>query len=352
MARIVKGIACAAIAALFVLLSALPFPREAGRAESFFCEWENGEVTEETYASASALLAGISDEGILLKREDLLGTVRDEEAVRVCGILQGGSLFDLLTLDMGATSDLGRLALFREEGQTLYLADGERYRFTGSAVERTEEVFCKKADLLSGRPGSGFLAESGAAELVVGGSAEIAASDLVGSAVVSVRGRAPYASENGALLLDTPSGRRLVLAVGGGTLVLPDSDYADEGALSACAGLVELDLPYVGASKRGKDPGMFARLFVWEGEYRVPETLRAVRVRGGSLGEFAFYACPHLESVDACGLNAEDVSERAFSDMVGWKTLHVPRLVEVSGDYELSRLPCGCYRYDRTGGSL
>ena len=85
------ALALALLAAAVILL--LPRPKQAGRAERFSCLWADGAKREETFSSALACLAGVSQEGVLLEREGDTGTVPASEALsNVVPVLEDGSL--------------------------------------------------------------------------------------------------------------------------------------------------------------------------------------------------------------------------------------------------------------------
>ncbi|MDE5896342.1 MAG: hypothetical protein K2H43_00845, partial [Clostridia bacterium] len=77
----------------------------------------------------------------------------------------------------------------------------------------------------------------------------------------------------------------------------------------------------------------------------VPESLVKLTVRGGVFPAEALYRCGGLEEVVLCGLDAENVSARAFAGCTGLKLVHTPRRLTLSGNFSERPLGCGCWEY-------
>lgn len=342
------------LTAVCFLLLLFPLPASAGAEEErYLCEWEDGTSSTEGYASAFACLTGIGDDGwIELKRGTHVGRIRPSfAAMRVADVFRAGELAELIALDLSGLSRIERAALFCEYGDCVWYA-GDAFRYTGRSVSPSEKMGAKRVSLLMGELPEGFLKLYAAASLHLGPDAEFRAADLIGSRVCTVTAAQPYRAEGGQIFLDTPGGRRLVAALPDSEeLVLFESDFADMGALSACEGLRSLTIPYAGNMRDplgGEYRGEVAWLFIREGAYCVPATLEHVKVTGGKLGAYAFYACPNVVSIDACGLAAEDVSAQAFLGADGLRLLHTPRAdVVLNGEFSSRTAPCGCTVYER-----
>ncbi len=362
----VRSIALAALggvlAAACTISLFMPPPTDAGKTgERYLCVWEDGSTTMESYSSAFALLDGVAENGAIeLKRGDHVGEIAPTESFLACNeVLGKGSLLELtllgkrapLLLEEKALTRIGKAALFREYGSTVYYSFDE-FHFTGTQFVRGTAPSTERAVLLSGTFEKGYLASCGATSLRLAGEAEFTADRLLGSAVSSFEGEAPYIPSGDALLLESGGQMRLIAAVPTTrTLALPYSDYTDEGALICCTALEELTLPYVGSGARREGEafdGSFARLFSDGKNYFVPDSLKRVKVLGGALEAHCFYACPDLEEVDACGLDPDGISKDAFADMVGWKTVHSPYpYLNLTGKYTKRTAACGCTVFTR-----
>ena len=340
----------------------LPLPQAAGAAQqTYVCRWAEGE-TRETYASAYPALVGAGKEGAVLERAGERGVVAPTAAYRALyDVLEGGSLAVLLEQSAAGLARIERAAVFRTFAPRLWYARDDWFAWNGNCVVRTSLSARSRAEtltLFSDPPSPSVLAALGAKRLIfpdiLAKEGLIEAADLVGTAVEAVTMSAPYAFAGGVVTLDTPGGRRIVCGMPTATaLTLPDAEFADEGALLACERLASVTIPFAGSAKSAvgsRFTGQFAHLFCEsDGTFRVPETLREITVTGGTLAAFAFYACPAVERVNACGVAAERISEQAFAGMDGLQALHSPRAdVMLTGYFTASPLACGCTLFVRS----
>lgn len=352
--KIAAVLFCLAIAAACPAMLIFPRPKKAGAAgEHYPCYWDDGSLSDENYLSAFPDVVGVAEDGAIeLKRGIHVGKIPTTNAFLECErALRFGLLSDLLELDCGGLSRIERTALFREYGGAVYYSFDE-FRYTGAGVSHENADRAEQVILLSGTLPASYLASMGATALVLRGEAEFSADRLLGSKIEKIVAAAPYLFQEGALYLEVAGQRRLVAALPTATaLVLSDADYMDEGALLPCTALEELTLPYAGNAKRTAGEaydGLFAGLFAADEGFFVPESLKKVKILGGKLISHCFYACPHIEEVNACGLNADEISEETFADMGGWKIIHAPKTgLILQGDYTSHRAPCGCTVYER-----
>ncbi len=354
--KFAKGAILFAFAALFVFLLFVPLPQTVGAAaEEEDVVWQDGTRETLSYSEAFSMLAGAEGGDVLLESEGRTGRVAQGEAfAAVNAALSDGELAMLLIVGSSSFSRLGRAALFLEHGSTVYYA-GEAFRYTGSRVERSASEAARRVVLSDGSLPAGYLASVGASELVLTAAAEFSAADLVGSRVTSARAVLPYLAEGEAVYLRTAGGTRLLAALPLLTsLEVAPCAYADRGALVPCGSLVSLTLPFAGSALHfgSETEGMFAWLFLTK-SYDVPETLKSVKITGGSLIAHCFYACPDIEEIDVCGLDPAQISPLAFRDALGLLTLHTPRadVVLPAEGFESHIAPCGCTVYTRRGKS-
>lgn len=201
-ARLIKGLLAGALA--LVLLAAavillLPRPKQTGRAERFSCLWADGAKSEETLSSALTCLAGVSQKGVLLEREENTGTVAASEALsNVVPVLEGGTLAELLSLDGSALTPLESYAVQTFYGDRAYY-DGEPFAWDGTRVRRTEKESFSEAVLLGGSFEGDFLLESGVKTLYLRAEGEVEADGLLYTALSRVVAEAPYFFRGGAL---------------------------------------------------------------------------------------------------------------------------------------------------------
>lgn len=345
---------CVLIAAAGILMVFLPLPKKVGATEEkYVCAWDDGAVTEENYFSAIGDLVGVTEDGCLeLKRGTHVGKIATQNTfLHYNAALSGGSLLELLQLGKGDFSRIERAALFREYGGDIYYSV-DAFHYTGAGVVRTSAKRAEKVVLLSGTLPAGYLAQTGATQLRLAAEAEFSADRLLGSRIETFEAVEPYLVEESALFLTVAGQTRLLAAPPAAeTLTLPEYDYADEGALLSCTSLRSLTLPFAGNAKRnaGTDyDGTFAWLFSGEDGFAVPKSLKRVKILGGELIGHCFYDCPNLEEVDVCGLDPNNISRDALSDMVGWKLVHAPRNdLILTGKYTSHAAPCGCTVFER-----
>lgn len=349
------------LAALFVLGYAavlfLPYPKAVGlQEEKYSVAWSDGSVTEDSFSDAYACLSGITDTGdILLEKEEKFGTYVSKNGMKAAvATLKNAELAPMLAMEV-SVDRLERAALFRAFGDTLWFDAGDWFCFDGERVALTSPTAQTTASTVVYTGGTllgSLLAATQAEKLIVGDLADFSYRTLLGTAV-HVEGKTRYIVENG-VILDTALSRTLVACEPLSTEVfVPDVVAAARGALLPAKELTFVDLPFVGSGPVAageKFNGQFAYLFT-EGEaYHVPSSLKKVRVRGGELISFAFYGCPDVEEIDACGVDPYDIERQAFSGLTSLKYLHTPR-----ADVDLSELgkfvshvaDCGCTVYEK-----
>lgn len=330
---------CVAVAAICVVLLIFPLPRTKDAAfDRYVCLWSDGSRTEETFAQAYAAFIYADEECIYLSGDGAAGEIETgEEYRRIYGVLENGSLADLLALQKGEISRLEQAALWRTFSDWLWYSE-ECFVWDGERVMRSERTTAETLVLLSGSFPKGFVKNSGAGALSVRAGAEVSSSDFSGSPVTSVSAEAPYSVSGGALYLSTAGGKRLIA-------VLPDIEaleleadvaYIDEGALSPCTQLKTLTVPFVGSAANALGTA-YVPYFGWlfgtdeTGGYAVPQTLKRVAVTGGTILSHAFYGCDAVEEIDASG--AEYVEGDAFADCVSLRYLRTAFPVRLSGDF-------------------
>ncbi len=311
----------------------------AAEESRYRCVWENGSVTMESEGTAVRLFAGISEEGeALVRRGDEVGRIAlGEEAVHAVSVLGGTDLAAIAALGTEALSLFGRALLNLAFAGRLFYADG--FFVWQNGLMPTENFEAEEIVLFGEVPASA-LRRMKAHMLTVTPTAQLGA--LAGCSFASFRAEAPYTAEGDALYLRTAGGVRLLTASSEAEeLILGEYDYADRGALLASEKLSSLELPFVG---NALDPsgtsadGTLAYLFSDGG------SLKKIKVRGGALVSHAFYACPSVEEIDACGLSS--VAADAFVDCKGLTLLHSPRGdILLNGNYAREELPCGCFLY-------
>ena len=329
----------------------LPFPqRIPTEGDSYRCEWEDGSVSEENFAALYSDFVGTDGEFIYIERGGVHGKC-ELCAKELYRTLKRGNFGELNALRLsGAESRLDRAALFRTGPHPRWFAD-EYYEWTGASLKRTRVRECESLVCLSGKIASPLKATR--AEAVdLRAEAEMTADAFLGTNVGSVTAEPPYGTEHGLVYLDTVSGRRLIAAIPNVAEAEVKSDYCDEGALLAAEGLCRLKLPFLGSGADVNSSyyrGELAHLFSLNGEYRVPESLKSVRVTGGAVISYAFYACPLIEEVDLCGVNPADISPTAFLNLSSLRILHVPKrdVLLPAGTFSSSTAACGCTVYER-----
>lgn len=354
MKRVLAAVAWIVLFLGWTVALLLPVPAQVGASENYLCVWEDGETTE-SYASAYAALVGAGEQGILLERDGASGVIAPTEAyARLYDALESDDLARLLAADGTGLSRLEHAAVQRTYSERLWYAD-EWFSWTGDGVGRTqlsEHAEAETITLFSGLPSAEVLARLGTTRLIVRGDVSVTADALLGTQVAELSVSEPYAFSDGVLTLDTAGGRRIVCGVPAAKkLTLPDAAFADAGALLACTQLEEVTVPFVGSAKNAAGAAFqqeFAYLFLNGARFEVPPSLKRVTVTGGELIAFAFYACPNVEYISACGLSVEDIEPQAFLGCTSLSELHSPRAdVLLSGEFTQELLPCGCTRFVR-----
>ena len=338
----------------FAAVLFLPYPERIGtEKDSYAVLWSDGSVTEESYASACALLAGISEEGdILFSRGTLKGTYAGGEDLRAArAVLEEGTLLPMLTMDL-PLDRLERAALYDVYADMLYYDTDDWFAFNGEKVAlcgigKAETVFFTGGELRAS-----VLSLTEAKTLIVGDDAELSYETLYGTSV-RVRGKTRYIVENGAIVDSLLGGTLTAGEPLAADVFVPDVAVCAQGALLPCRGLVSLSLPFVGSGPVAAGEGFFGELgyLFSEGEaYFVPQTLKRVEVRGGALVSFAFYHCPSLEEIDACGVDPSDIERQAFDGLGSLRYLHTPRAdvtLENAAKFTTYVAECGCTVYER-----
>lgn len=249
-------------ACIFTLF--LPFPRRAGMSqEVYVCVWEDGSRTDEDYFGAFSALRGATEEGLVLDREGKTGLIQtSEEFRRAVTVFEYGKLAELLSFRAVSCTRLEKAALFLRYGERCYYA-GERFCWDGEKISRSERTIFTEVVLLDGDLPRGFLCDTGAKMLILSKDAAFTVRSLVESRVENIVAFSPYSAEDGALYLETSSGRRLVAVLPNVEYLEINCDYIDKDALSACTQLKALKLPE-------NFDGTLAMLF---GDTPVPEDL-------------------------------------------------------------------------------
>ncbi len=341
-------------AALFFALLPYPAARYFAGEDLYLCRWSDGTVTEETAFSACRDFAFLTKEEAVLLRDGKEGKiVLEEPFAEAYRILSEGELAELLSFR--TPEDPLQSAALRESFSKVVWADGgECFHYTGEAVVRGALEEAERFVLLGGSATPSAIGN--ATSLRLGAQAEFTFRALLGTRVQTVETVEPYAFSRGAVFLHTAGGTRLVAGLPLAVQVsATDMRFADEGALLPCTKIEALELAFVGSAENKAGSlfrGELAYLFSTGSEYRVPESLRSLRVHGGVLVSHAFYGCGMLEEIDACGVAAEDIEDDAFSDCTNLRSLHVAR-----GDLHLQGftargLSCGCTLYTKTDGGL
>ena len=331
----------------------LPYPKEVGAGNDVYAvRWSDGSETSERYGDAVPYLQGFTKKGdVFLEKEGKIGTyVCENDAKAARDALENGELLSLLTIEPPA-SRLARAALYRAYAGRLYYDAGDWFRFNGekvalSGIGKAETVF-----LTGGELPASLLIATEATKLIVGDLAEFSHGTIYGTKVF-VEGKTRYIVENGAIVDSAPVPRLVAGEPLASRIVVPDVPVCEEGALLPCRQLIELDLPFVGSGPVAAGElfyGELGCLFAEDGEYFVPESLKSVRVRGGTLVSYAFYRCPSVEEIDACGVSADEIERQAFAGLSSLRRLHTPRAdVELSDPEKFTTYvaDCGCTIYE------
>lgn len=349
--KILLAVARAVIICGMAMLVLLPFPtRKSTAAETYLCLWEDGTETEESYNAAFDAYDGADEETVFLLREGKRGQIAAGEKYR--GFMRTArheGITQILAANTNGMTRIEKLAAYRVLAGTVFISGGQSFAFSGEGFSDTTKKRAQEIALLDGTLSAKRILEAGATALSIGAEATVTAATLDGTNIERVRAASPYLVNDGAIYLETAF-KRLVCGIPAARdLSLLDFDYADEGALLPCRELRSLDLPFVGSAKSGGGMhGELAFLFSAGTEYRVPDTLKRVTVRGGTLVSYAFYRCTSLEEIDASALRAEDVETDAFLGCTNLRTLLSPRAdVNLPGTFRATPLPNGCTLFER-----
>lgn len=350
-ARRIVALCLSILCAIFFALALFyPLPRvlEGAERPAYSCLWEDGTRTDESYYTAFRDYAGVSAEGdVLLSRSGRAGVIPAEEESRLCfSTLKSADLAELLALR--APADPLFSSAYADVFSHYVWYDGDLFVYDGTRIVRDDAAKGEIFVLLGGSVRASVLIRTGATAVELRPRAEVTPYMFIGTGIVHAEGFPPYSVEGNAVCLDTVSGKRLVAGLPlAKSVTATQMRFADEGALLACTEVAELDLAFAGSSvdPRGTTyRGELAHVFSAGTEYRVPESLKKVRIRGGALISHAFYACGMLEEIDACGVPAKQIEDDAFADCTHLKLLHCARDdLPLTG--EKTPLPCGCTLY-------
>ncbi len=340
--------------AAFTLILFLPYPRNVcPGADRYTVHWADGSTTEENFAEALSRAVGVTEEGeVLLQRDAVFGSYAGgnglKEAVRT---LESGELGPMLAMNV-PPGRLERAALYRAYGNRLYFDSGDWFRFNAekvvpAGIGKADTVFFTGGELDASR-----LLLTGAGTLIVGDLAGFSYKSVYGTAV-RIEGKSRYAVQNGAVVDRTLGGILAACEPLATDIIVPDVAAAARGALLPAREPVSVSLPFVGSGPVAAGDGFHGELgyLFTEGEaYSVPSSLKKVRVRGGALVAFAFYHCPYLEEIDACGVDPSKIGRQAFDGLPSLGYLHTPRAdVALSDSEEFTSYvaECGCTVYER-----
>ncbi len=335
--------------AAWVFFLLFPFARtveESGG--SYTILRENGEREELTFAEAYERLVG-GEENTLVFRSQT-GEERaqaSEEYAEAYAVLSRGGLANLAALSISEINPLERVALWRAFQSRVWYADGF-WKLFEEGVKEAGSCTAEELVLLSGSISSSALKGCGAERLVLCADAEFTVKTLSGTAVKEIVCNAPYEGDGKLVYLNTVGGKRLVAAVPSAkNLTVEDYAFADEGALRFCRELEALSLPFAGSSEWGAGSAYAAEIayLFSDGENTfVPETLKHIRVRGGSIGQTAFYRLSGLEEINLCGV--EKIEKGAFENLPKLQRLHTPVPAALGENYNCRVLDCGCFEYE------
>lgn len=348
--KFIKRAAAAIFTAACLFCFFLPLPEKISSDETYQCVWADGSVTEESFSSACQSLAGMDKESVILSRNGLTGKI-ESEASAVYATLENGSFSELLECTAAGTRIDGA-ALYRAFSDRVWY-NGEYYVWTGDKIKRVSRAERNEVVFLEGSVTPRVLETTGASTVYLRKGATVSASSFAESNVKKVYAEAPFAENGGAIYLDTAGGKRLLAALCDLKELSLDKEsaFADEGALLVCQTITSLTVPFVGSAKSPYGTaytGEFAYLFSNGKEYRVPETLSRVTVTGGRLISFAFYACPNLKEINACGVEPGEIAKTAFAGLASLEALHTPKSdVTLAGNFTSRTETCGCTVYIR-----
>lgn len=340
------------LAAAVVLSLLLPFPENvSAEEERYLCTWQDGSVTEETYASSYPDSVSDEDGGLRLLRGDLYGEVSPtEKYLSIRQTLKTGGLEKLLALSSEGVTRFERLAIWRLARDRVWYSLGY-FVWDGNGLKEVGSAAGERLILLSGSISASRLKAAGTKHLELRGEAQITSRTLTGTMVESVTACPPYLTDGGVIYLDTGTAVRLVAALPNVTsLKISGNDYADAGALLAAQKLESVTLPFAGNSPVYGNYfyGEVAYLFSNGKEYFVPPTLKSVKITGGLLISHAFYRMNAVEETDFCGMAGENIAFDALADCTALKRVHTPNAnVQLSGRFSSYVAPCGCTVFER-----
>lgn len=353
---VLRNTVCVLCALFWAGLFFLTPPAGEGAAvggDTYLCRWENGTETEETYYDAYFGFVGWENDDIVIERGGMRGEISPSEACKnVLSVLEAGNFGETCALSTDGITRLERAALYRRYYGRSWYAE-KWFDWTGEGLAAADARSVEEAVLLEGAISPEQLNEVGAKTLYLRKAAAFDENTLVGTKVEKIFAQEPYRADGETVCLITAGGVRLLagLPLAESIEVPQDIRYADEGALIACTQVREIAVPFVGSAKNPVGSayrGEFAHLFSTGEAYKVPQTLRKVRVTGGYLASHAFYACPMLEEIDACGLLYDNIEYDAFVDCPALRLVHTPRgNVHLQGQFKVSIAPCGCTVFER-----
>lgn len=327
--------------------------RVKGNGELYACRWEDGTQSQESFASAYAAFEECDGTRIFLNREGRTGEINlSPRFTAYFQTLLCGALPEVLALDASAVNTLERVALWRRFCGRAWWWDNAFYVWTEEGAAQTSDARCDELIVESASLTATALKRTGAKSVEVRAEADFSAGMLVGTSVASLSGVEPYFTENGALYLQTAGGVRLV-ACPPQALVFEGTgyDFADEGALLPCENLQSLRVPFAGNSRytliENYRPEL-AVLFVRNGEYFVPSSLKRVEIAGGAIAAATFYGCERLEEITLCGVKAAQISRNSFENLKNLRVLHAPIAnAKLNGNFSRRTLGCGCTLYEK-----
>ena len=350
LSTIIKKAGAVLLTAACLFSLCLPFAKSISGNEIYECVWSDGSTSKESYTSAYQSLAGMDEMHILLARGGMTGKIKSA-AGQVYSVLESGDLGELLACTYQGTR-LDAAGVYRTFSKRVWYS-GEYFVWTGKRVKRVSSAKGEELVLLNGSIPSRVVQETNASTVYLRANASVKADAFAGSNVKYLRTEAPYSVVGRALYMETAGGKRLIAALPTVKKLTLDGalKFADEGALIACQSLTTLTLPFFGSAvsnHASKSAGEIGYLFSNGKEYRIPKTLSYIRVTGGRIAAFAFYACPHIKEIDACGVDPNEISEQAFLGVNALEVLHTPkRGVLLTGEFSSHTAQCGCTIYQR-----
>lgn len=346
MGRLKKTISVAVAAAVFLapvlLLGADLLAKKRIKAGHVEVTVDGGR-TSLTSSEAFEALRGLDGSGdLLLDIGGREGHVKTSDAFKTYrNYLRDGDL-RMLSGSAASFDSLWRTALYQAYGNTYYYADGY-FRFNGEKVREVVPEFAGRVFLVAGSLPKSDLKTLSASTLVLGRDAEFDRNVLMGSKITAIETQAPYFFEGGALYKREQK-TLLVGSLPAAEVLELSYDYCDRGALLASSHLREISVPFVG---NGRGEGLLRYLFETEKEATVPESLRKITVRGGTIEENFLYGI-EAEEVNLHSVPPELISIYAFASGRA-ETVHAPRADLVfPSEYKSHPAPCGCTVYERS----